>query len=173
MPTHAGADQERYLLKYLRVHRHCVNVIGGDQQVRDFLGAKGLPKCADALGLHQAIDLAGPRRVTVAESKGTDMDSAVVQLGNAAAGVYEKFGIATTITLLVLVPRLVERPHGSLSPGHGYRAEPLKTGRDKFNLQESMGGVPFPARPKVTYPEWAKWSDRVSLLSITVIVRNE
>jgi hypothetical protein len=57
----------------------------------------------------------------VAESKGTDLDSAVEQLGNAAAGVFQMFGREANVKLLVLVPVLVERPSGSLSPGPGYR----------------------------------------------------
>jgi hypothetical protein len=87
--------------------------------VRGFLGIKGLFKCADALGLHQPENAAGLRRFTVAESKGKDMDSAVEQLGNAAAGVFEKFGRETKVELLIMVPAPQERPAGALSPGHG------------------------------------------------------
>jgi hypothetical protein len=147
-----------------------MEVIEGDPQVRDFLGMKGLFKCADALGLHQPLRAPGTRRITVAESKGTNMDSAVEQLGNAAAGVFEKFGRETSVGLLVMVPAVQERPAGTLSPGPGYRVDPLRTGRDKFTLQESMGGSPLPARPRVTYPEWAKWSAQVSALRIVVLV---
>ena len=110
--------------------------------------------------------------MTVAESKGNDMDSAVEQLGNAAAGIFEKFGRETKVELLVMVPALQERPTGALSPGPGYRTAPLKIGRDKFTLQESMGGLPFHARPKVTYPEWIKWSSHVASLRIVVLVLN-
>ena len=98
------------------------------------------------------------------------MNSAVEQLGNAAAGVFEKFGRETKVDLLVVVPSPVERPSGSLSPGHGYRADPRKTGRNLFTLQESMGGLPSQARPRVTYPEWTKWSHSVGALSIIVLV---
>ena len=170
MPSDAGKKQERLLFDYLRFKRGCVEVIEGDQQVRDFLDMKGLFKCADAIGLHQPLNAAGPRRITVAESKGTDMDSAVEQLGNAAAGAFEKFGRETRVDLLVMVPALVERPTGSLSPGHGYRADPLKTGRNKFTLQESMGGSPLQAQPKVTYPEWFGWFPQVTSLRIVVLV---
>lgn len=170
MPSDAGERQERQLFDYLRFQRGCLQVIEGDQQVRSFLGIKGMPKCADALGLHQPLNAAGPRRITVAESKGTDMNSAVEQLGNAAAGVFEKFGRETKVDLLVMVPALQERPGGALSPGHGYRATPLKTGRHKFTLQESMGGPPLRAQPRVTYPEWFKWSLQVASLRIVVLV---
>ncbi|MGH9648319.1 MAG: hypothetical protein ACRD4E_16060 [Bryobacteraceae bacterium] len=169
MPSNAGEKQEQLLFKYLQFERHCFQVIEGDQQVRNFLGMKGMFKCADALGLHQSPNSAGPRRFTVAESKGTDMNSAVEQLGNAAAGVFEKFGREAKIDLLVMVSALVERPSGALSPGHGYRVDPLKTGLNKFALQESMGGPILPAQPRVTYPEWVKWSAQVASLRIVVL----
>jgi hypothetical protein len=172
MSMDAGEKQERQLFDYLRFQRHCVQVIEGDPQVRSFLGIKDGFKCADALGLHQAANAPGPRRITVAESKGKDMDSAVEQLGNAAAGVFEKFGRETKVDLLVMVPALQERPAGNLSPGHGYRAAPLPTGLGKFTLQESMGGPPSQARPKVTYPEGVKWSAQVASLRIVVLTLN-
>jgi len=127
-------------------------------------------KCADALGLHQSLKFPGPRRVTVAESKGTNMDTAIEQLGNAAAGVFEMFGRETKIDLLVMVGGLQERPAGSLSPGHGFRVNPLPTGRNKFILQESMGGQPVIAKARVTYPAWSKWTGQVSALKIVVLV---
>jgi hypothetical protein len=71
------------------------------------------------------------------------MNSAMEQLGNAAAGVFERFGQETHIELLLRVPALQERPGGGLSPGPGYRAKPLKTGLQKYTLQESMGGHHF------------------------------
>lgn len=169
MPIDPGAKQEQLLFDYLRFDRYCVHVVKGDAEVRSFLGMKEQAKCADALGFHQPLNSAGPRRVTVAESKGTDMDSAVEQLGNAAAGVFEKFGRETKVELLVLVPGLVERPSGHLSPGHGYRVAPLETGLDKFVLQESMGGPPSTARPKVTYHEWKAWSAQVGVLRIILL----
>ncbi|MBZ5581534.1 MAG: hypothetical protein LAQ30_04880 [Acidobacteriia bacterium] len=169
MPVQPGEKQERVLFKYLRFQMCCVDVIQGDQKVRELLGMKGMYKCADALGLHTDINGPGPRRITVAESKGTDMGSAVEQLGNAAAGVFEKFGRETRVDLLVLVPTLVERPSGFLSPGAGYRADPLKTGLNKFTLLESPGGAPFPARPKVTYPEWVTWAPRVNAMPIIIL----
>jgi hypothetical protein len=165
----AGDKQEQVLFKYLRFERHCVQVIEDDPQVRDFLGMKGMFKCADALGLHQLPNAAGPKRITVAESKGTKVETAVEQLGNAAAGVFEKFGRETSVDLLVLVPTLVERPIGALSPGNGYQADPLKTGLNKFTLQESKGGPILPAQAKVTYPAWARWSPQVALLRIVVL----
>src|SRR5579863_6366489 len=167
MASNAGKRQERQLFDYLRFQRHCVNVIEGDQQVRSFLGINGMFKCADALGLHQPGNAAGPRRFTVAESKGKDMDSAIEQLGNAAAVVFEKFGRETKVDLLIMVPALQERPAGALSPGHGYRVTPLTTGRGKFTLQESMGGPLLQARARVTYPEGAKWSVQVAALRVT------
>ena len=173
MPPNAGEKQERLLYDYLRTNRFCWQVIEGDRHVRNFLNIKGMPKCADAIGLHQPMNFAGPKRVTVAESKGTDMNSAVQQLGNAAAGIFEKFGRETKIELVVMVPALQERPSGALSPGHGYRVTPLKTGLNKFTLHESMGGPPVLAQPRVTYPEWFKWSLQVSLLRIVVLVLSE
>jgi hypothetical protein len=174
----AGEKQEQYLFQYLRNVRHCVQVIEGDQNVRDFLKAKGMPKCADALGLHQAANFPGPKRVTVAESKGDDIGRAAVQIGNAAAGVLAEFGVATSLDLLILVPKIVGARDGGLSPGSGYLAAPLKTGRQKFSLlEQSEGGWQSPirpVRPKVldVPDEWKKWSDRVSLLPITVLVMN-
>jgi hypothetical protein len=170
MPSSAGAKQEKQLFDYLRFQRGCVEVIEGDQAVSNFLGMQGTYKCGDALGLHPPLNSPGPRRVNVAESKGTDMNSAVEQLGNAAAGVFQRFGRETRIDLLVLVPALQQRPGGAFSPGHGFRAEPLKTGLNKFALQEWMEGPPVQAKPKVTYPAWITWSAQVSSLRITVLV---
>ncbi|MEO7143753.1 MAG: hypothetical protein ABI165_09660 [Bryobacteraceae bacterium] len=82
------------------------------------------------------------------------MNSAVEQLGNAAAGVFEKFGRETKVELFVMVPALEVRPGGDLSPGGGYRADPLKTGRNKYTLQEWAAGPPLRAKPKVTYLKW-------------------
>ena len=113
MPSNPGEKQERQLFDYLRFQRNCKEVIEGDQQVRSFLRMKGPFKCADALGLHQPLNAAGPRRITVAESKGMDMASAVEQLGNAAAGAFEKFGRETKVELLVMVPAVQERPAGT------------------------------------------------------------
>jgi hypothetical protein len=173
MAESQGLKQEQYLFDYLRLKRGCVEVIKGDEQVRTILGMKGTPKCADALGFHQLRNATGTRRVTVAESKGTDMNSAVEQLGNAAAGVLEMFGRETKVDLLLMVPALVERPSGRFSPGHGYSVSPLKTGLNKFTLQESMGGPPLQARPKITYPEWNQWAAQVSALRIVVLVLKE
>lgn len=173
MPSSPGEKQEHRLFDYLRIQRCCWQVIQGDQEVRDFLGMKGLFKCADAIGLHQPLNAAGPRRVTVAESKGTDMNSAVEQLGNAAAGVFEKFGRETKVDLLLMVPALVERPAGFLSPGYGYRVDPLQSGRNKFTLQESMGGPPLQAQPRITYQEWVRWFPQVAVLRIVVLVLND
>jgi hypothetical protein len=58
----AGAKQEKLLVNYGRFQRHCIQVIEGDQEVRSFLGMKGQPKCANALGFHQATNAAGPKR---------------------------------------------------------------------------------------------------------------
>ena len=168
MAVPAGEKQERVLFSYLRYRRHCVQVVEGDEAVREFLGMKEKYKCADALGFHQGPDAPGPRRVTVAESKGNDIDSAVEQLGNAAAGVYEMFGRETAVDLLVLIPTLVEKL-GSMSPGGGYRVTPRDTGLNKFILEEWRGGPSVQARPKLTYPKWASWDSKVYSLPITVL----
>jgi hypothetical protein len=168
MPASAGQRQEDRLFKYLRIDRQCVQVIQGDQAVRTFLGMKGTPKCADAIGLHQAVNAPGPKRFTIGESKGTDMDSAVEQLGNAAAGIYAKFGREAKIDLLVMAPSLTLEP-GFLSPGPGYAADPLKTGLNKFTLQEAKGEVGSTAKPRVTYTDWMSWASAIAQLRIVVL----
>jgi len=168
MPGSAGQKQEEQLFRYLRVDRHCVEVIQGEPAVRTFLGMKSTPKCADALGLHQALNAPGPKRFTIAESKGTDMDSAVKQLGNAAAGVYEKFGREAHIDLIVMAPSLTLE-HGIHSPGPGYGADPLKTGLNKFTLQEAKGGVVAAAKPLITYTDWNSWAGVVGQLRIVIL----
>ena len=168
MTTSAGQNQEDRLFKYLRHDRHCVQVIQGDHAVRTFLGMKGIPKCADAMGLHQAVNAPGPKRFTIAESKGTDMDSAVEQLGNAAAGIYEKFGREAKVDLLVMAPSMTLQ-RGFLSPGPGYAAVPLNTGLNKFNLQEAKGEVVSPANPRITYADWSSWATAVRRLRIVVL----
>jgi hypothetical protein len=70
MPASAGQKQEDRLFKYLRLDRRCVQVIQGDQAVRTFLGMKGTPKCADAIGLHQAMNARAPSASQSANPKG-------------------------------------------------------------------------------------------------------
>lgn len=165
-----GEKQEEILFDYLRFDRHCLEVIRGDDEVRRFIGMKLGFKCADALGLHQSLHSDGPRRITVGESKGKDMGSALEQLGNAAAGVFERFGRETKVDLLLIVPELQERPGGFLSPGPGYRAGPRKTGLRKFILQESTEEGVFAAMPAVTYPGWKeRWYSQVSKLPILLL----
>jgi hypothetical protein len=92
------------------------------------------------------------------------------QLGNAAAGVFAKFGRETKVDLLMLVPALVEKPAGSLSPGGGFRAQPLAAGRNKFLLQEYGEGSPSQAKPVVTYTAWKNWIPLVESLPVIVLL---
>ncbi len=85
----SGEDQELRLEQYLLSHRRCVQIFGRDQQVRQELQLPRNCKCADILALHSPR--AAVTEVTVAESKGTDILTALVQLGNAAAGALECF----------------------------------------------------------------------------------
>ncbi|MEO7143752.1 MAG: hypothetical protein ABI165_09655 [Bryobacteraceae bacterium] len=70
MASGTGEKQERHLFDYLRIQRGCVQVVEGDPQVRKFLDMTETYKCADALGFHGALNAAGPRRVSVGDSKG-------------------------------------------------------------------------------------------------------
>jgi hypothetical protein len=84
-----GEAQELRLEQYLRSHRRCEEIFRPDQQVRQELHLPKNCKCADILALHSPK--AAVTEVTVAESKGTDISTALVQLGNAAAGALECF----------------------------------------------------------------------------------
>ena len=114
-----GEEQELRLEQYLRSHRSCVEIFAPDQQVRQELQLPRNCKCADILALH--APRAAVTEVTVAESKGTDISTALVQLGNAAAGALECFLGLHTLHLLICVPRLVQTSVGR-SPGPGFTA---------------------------------------------------
>jgi hypothetical protein len=70
------------------------------------------------------------------------------------------------------LPAQGELDSGDLSPGGGYRADRLRTGRNKFALQEWDEGSPLPAKPVIDYPEWARWFPRVASLRVVVLALN-
>ena len=162
-----GEEQELRLEQYLRSHRSCVEIFAPDQQVRQELQLPRNCKCADILALHSPRDAV--TEVTVAESKGTDISTALVQLGNAAAGALECFLGLHTLHLLICVPRLVQTSVGR-SPGPGFTAGASSTA-GLFVLQDAQTSSVAPARALIELGHpWNRWLPQVQRLEIELLV---
>lgn len=161
-----GNAQEERLFHYLRAHYHCDHVFHPEEQVRAELNI-GDRACADFLVLHAPPAVV--QEVTIAESKGTDTHHALEQLGNTAAGAFEKYTGLRVVRLLIYVPRLTPTPVGA-SPGPGYtvtRADAAGLHPLNNALTENI----VPAHPVVTLPgPWNRWSAAVGALPVYVVV---
>jgi len=162
-----GEAQELRLEQYLRIHRRCVEIFHPDQRVRQELRLPQNCNCADIVALHSPR--AAVTEVTVAESKGTDILSALVQLGNAAAGALECFLGLQTVHLLIYVPRLVQTGVGR-SPGPGFTVGGTSTA-DLFVLQDAQTSSIVPARALIELGHpWNRWLPQVQRLDIQLLV---
>jgi len=161
-----GEAQELRLEQYLRIHRRCVEIFRPDQRVRQELRLPQNCNCADIVALHSPR--AAVTEVTVAESKGTDILTALVQLGNAAAGALECFVGLQTVHLLIYVPRLVQTEAGR-SPGPGFTV--VSSTRELFVLQDAQASniVPARARIELGHP-WNRWLPQVQRQDIELLV---
>jgi hypothetical protein len=119
-----GTAQEQRLIQYLRTQGYSHFVVP-DEPVRNYLGLKPSDKCADVLAMRSATLL--DRHLLIAESKGTNVAHALLQIGNAAAAALQKHGNTVQLKLLLFVPSFRRVPDG-LSPGPGYIAKPAADG---------------------------------------------
>ena len=162
-----GEAQELRLEQYLRSHRRCTEVFRPDHLVRQELQLPQNCKCADILALHSPRSAV--TEVTVAESKGTGLATALAQLGNTAAGALERFVGLQTIHLLIYVPRLVQTGAGQ-SPGPGFIVN-AGAAADVFVLQDAQTSTIVPARALIELgPPWNRWLPQVQRLVVELLI---
>lgn len=139
-----GAAQELRLAAYLKSQGY-TEVLHGELVVKAKLGLPAGPgcKCADVLGL--APGGKTPKRVIVAESKGTDVRKAIKQLGNAAAAAIQIFGSSIQYLDLLLYRSELRMLDVGLSPGPGYLVSKGSSPHE-FVLIDATTNMQAPAR---------------------------
>jgi len=161
-----GDPQEERLLHFLRAHWHCHHVFHPEEQIRAELGIGGR-SCADFLVLHSPP--ASVQEVTIAESKGTETHHALKQLGNAAAGAFEKYPGLLAVRLIIYVSHLVRTFVGP-SPGPGYTVGASGI-PDLQLLNNATSEHIVGAHPIVNLSApWNRWSAAVGALPVYVAV---
>jgi hypothetical protein len=164
-----GSVQEGHLVGYLG-GQGCGELIHPDPAVKKVLKLPAGCKCADVLGYQP--NRVAVNRVVVAESKGTDLFSALRQLGNAAAGVLNLHPTLLQLRLLVYVPGLKKVPAG-LSPGPGFLAG-ARLATNLYQLLEASSGPGSPARAVCELgPPWSQFSGRLWLLPVELYVEQD
>jgi hypothetical protein len=168
-PMNAGSAQEIRLIQYLKAQGYR-DILHGEDVVKKDLGlpAGQFCKCADAIGFLPAKKTC--HQVVVAESKGTDVAKAILQLGNSAAGVLNTYGQLVEVRLLLYRSGLKQLRGVGLSPGHGYlvRATPDPT---LHELLDATSDRAFPARAKCELAEdFSRWNNVLRNLTIEVCV---
>lgn len=165
----AGTAQELRLATYVKSQGY-TDIHHGEATVKTRLGLPAGPgcKCADLLGLAPGGTL--PKRLIVAESKGTEVAKAIKQLGNAAAAALEAFGSSIQkLELLLYRSELRALPIG-LSPGPGYLVSNGNSIHD-FVLIDATSSVQKPARAICDLgPPWNRWSAKLQTYTIHVYV---
>jgi hypothetical protein len=165
----AGSAQEIRLIQYLKGQGYR-DIIHGETDVKKDLGlpAGHSCKCADAIGFLPAKKTC--RRVVVAESKGTDVAKAILQLGNSAAGVLNTYGQMVEIRLLLYRSGLKQLRGVGLSPGHGYLVRATSDPK-VYELLDATSDRSFPARAKCELSQdFSRWNGVLRNLTIEVCV---
>jgi len=163
-----GLAQELRLVQYLHM-RGCANPIRGEDKIKSKLGVPAGPgyKCADVLGFAPDENLI--QTIMIAESKGTKVDRALIQLGNTAAAVMERYGMERQVELLLYRSELRALDVG-LSPGPGYLVKPGPAPKT-FILIDATSDTRFPARAKCDLAApWNRWNSRLQQYEIQVFV---
>lgn len=163
-----SAAQELRLVEYLRT-RGYREIVHGEEAVRELLELPDQPgcKCADVLGFAPSQRIV--QRVVIAESKGTEISRAVLQLGNAAAGVIEKYGTEPKLELLLYLPAL-RKVEAGLSPGPGYLVEPGGS-PGRWTLLTARQELRKPERARCELDlRWSRWNPFLAKYQVVVMV---
>jgi hypothetical protein len=165
-----GAAQELRLVQHLRSQGYA-EIVHGEEFVKRELGlplGSGV-KCADVLGYLPNKRAIG--RIVIAESKGTNVATAVRQIGNAAAAVFERYG-ANRDTKLLLYTSAVRKLDIGLSPGPGYLLR-NKDGQHLFVLLDatSVPSTTAHAQCELGAP-WIRWNSKLYQMEIDVYVEH-
>jgi hypothetical protein len=163
----AGFEQEKRLVPYLKQLGY-LEVVPGENDIKRLLDLPFSCKCADILAFSPTRALYN--RIVVAESKGTDVASSLTQLGNAAAGVLEKFGDSKDLKLLLYRSELLKLSVG-LSPGPGYLVEATNDPKVYKLLNATSEDTSLLARAKCELVRpWSEWNAHLQKLVIEVHV---
>jgi len=180
MPS-SGDAQEARAKEFVRRIGYRVIVVG-ELNIKNLLHMKVIggteSNCADILGFKPDLKSAGG--VIICESKGTDVEHALVQLGNVAAAVLERFEsekrFLSDLILLVYRSSLRKLDIGD-SPGPGYITGPPD--HSKFRVLLDAGTTernPAPATASIDSKRLdarlTKWAERVAKLPIYVYVES-
>lgn len=180
--------QQEHAKKFVKEQLGCPDVIGDDPLVFSYLNLKKsgnvAPRCADILGF--TPDRSKPTKVVVCESKGTEIDKSLVQLGNATAALLAKLDEQRVVLeplLVVFVSSLVPLQQEIMgfdkpkSPGPDHIAVvDKKDGEGKMPLFNAgtTETKPFPARaslqPERLEAKMTRWSRKVGGLDVWVVV---
>lgn len=118
-------EQEMRMRGYLMKMGY-LDIIVSEEDIRtelDLPKGRGRCKCADGLGFWP--NKSACRRIVIAESKGTNVRHALLQLGNVAAAVIHRHGLSVKLQVLLYVAGLRETEFGP-SPGGGWLVSPTK-----------------------------------------------
>jgi hypothetical protein len=171
-----SAAQEERCIAYLRSRRRCVEFYYDDENVRSKLVLPRNVGCADILALHQFEEL-GVTEITIAESKGSDGERLLEQLGNTAAGALAFFPRIQRVNLLLWVKRIhLQRTQGGVyrTPAPGFRVDTLDwpDGTKRATLMDAHWNSTVVAKPTVKLPQEERYRQSrvvVSQLRIEVI----
>jgi len=158
----------------------CGDVIVGEGNIKGLLQMKVIggadSNCADIVGFKP--NLKNAVGAVVCESKGTDVDHALVQLGNVAAAMLERFAaerrLLSELVLLVYRSSVRKLDIGD-SPGPGYiTGEPNHSGMRSLIDAGTADRKAAPATASVDLKRLdvrlTKWGERVAKLPVYVYV---
>jgi hypothetical protein len=175
----SGDAQEARAREFVR-RLGCGEVVVGEATIKTFLQMKVIAgtdsNCADIVGFRP--DWKHAVGAIVCESKGTNVDHALIQLGNVAAAMLERFAVEKrsvgNIVLLVYRSSLRKLPIGD-SPGPGYiTGEPNSSG---LRALIDAGTAERKAAPAIASIDLkrldvslTRWGERVAKLPVYVYV---
>ncbi len=174
-----GDAQEARAKEFVR-RLGCGDVIVGEAAIKSLLQMKVIvgadSNCADIVGFKP--DLKNAIGAVVCESKGTNVDHALVQLGNVAAAVLERFAAERRLLsdlVLIVYRSSVRKLDIGDSPGPGYiTGEPNHSGMRALIHAGTAETKAAPATASVDLKRLdvrlTKWGERVAKLPVYVYV---
>ena len=164
------------------------DVTAGENEIKSLLNLKVVggaeSKCADIVGFKP--DFTNAIGAMVCESKGTDVEHSLVQLGNVAAAILERFHpaswLVSNLILVVYRSSVVKRPIDDSprtgyfdSPGPGYRVgQATRFGMHVLLDAGTLERKPAPAVATLDVtrldPRLIAWRERVAKLPVYVYV---